>query len=838
MTSYSQRNFSIRTQIMLRDTAATKPGLTPSSTDHKKLSSMPTSTTPNLADSEAHFVQAKSQLLVYMDLIKSLLVHIMNESSSIPPAADGTSENTGAIPTTTMTINTNITNSNSNSHHHTFYCPPSAIRTRPVSMRRYASYDESSTPKSGASSPSHPTTPVRLPNIAEHAYEKLKVFELDDRAYNIIQNPYSASPDTNTSNDSNAISYDVMMGEIAASLAHLDKLKARILDTRSKLLVTGDLNAGKSTFINAMLKRQVVPHDQQPCTAVFCEVIDANQNRGIEEVHGIHDIEPYRVDDPHTYERFDLKQLEELVENNTQGFGLLRAYVRDRRESSDSLLHNGLVDISLIDSPGLNIDQMKTTALFSRQEEIDVIVFMVNAENHFTLSAREFLSNAGKEKAYVFIVVNRFDQIEKKDRCRRDVLDQIRQISPSTYEDAESLVHFVSAKQRLIPNPDPILLGEFEKLEARLRTFILEKRARSKLAPAKQYMVNLLSDMYTFSSYTASILKTRAKKMTVELKQAEPAYTSMKDVKTKLLDSLDVMIDAASEQVQNNATLLLKNLVDSISPDNIDHLVPHLEYPGFLYAYQYGRELVRCVLKLSTDQVRRCEIKARNDALDRASSVYNAAAMALPNLPPLDEDVIRQIFDEEAGMSTLAATRGNSLVLDSTDFFEPIAINELVKEYVPGTIAVALGAVGYAGMQWRIAHGLFRVGSSIGFANTVRIGFAAITASGIGYLVYMLSSLPKTIDRKISRKLRSHFNHINFVNTHSARLANAMRKSLRASLGTFKIQFLGMMAESEAKQSGLEKLRDSCASEGVWWENVESRVVGIRKQVEFVNLDI
>jgi mitofusin len=29
---------------------------------------------------------------------------------------------------------------------------------------------------------------------------------------------------------------------------------------------------------------------------------------------------------------------------------------------------------------------MKTTALFSKQEEIDVIVFIVNAENHFTLS--------------------------------------------------------------------------------------------------------------------------------------------------------------------------------------------------------------------------------------------------------------------------------------------------------------------------------------------------------------------------------------------------------------------------------------------------------------------
>jgi mitofusin len=46
----------------------------------------------------------------------------------------------------------------------------------------------------------------------------------------------------------------------------------------------------------------------------------------------------------------------------------------------------GVVDISLIDSPGLNIDGVKTMALFAQQEEIDVVVFVVNAANHFTLS--------------------------------------------------------------------------------------------------------------------------------------------------------------------------------------------------------------------------------------------------------------------------------------------------------------------------------------------------------------------------------------------------------------------------------------------------------------------
>lgn len=81
---------------------------------------------------------------------------------------------------------------------------------------------------------------------------------------------------------------------IAASLGHIDKLRLRVEDTSSKVLVTGDLNAGKSTFVNAILGRQVMPVDQQPCTTAFCEVHDAAENGGREEVHVIKDSSLHR----------------------------------------------------------------------------------------------------------------------------------------------------------------------------------------------------------------------------------------------------------------------------------------------------------------------------------------------------------------------------------------------------------------------------------------------------------------------------------------------------------------------------------------------------------------
>ena len=76
---------------------------------------------------------------------------------------------------------------------------------------------------------------------------------------------------------------------MVASSQHIDKLYIRVEDTSSKVLVTGDLNAGKSTFVNALLQCAVMPVDQQPCAAGFCEVHDFAENSNVEEVHVMKD---------------------------------------------------------------------------------------------------------------------------------------------------------------------------------------------------------------------------------------------------------------------------------------------------------------------------------------------------------------------------------------------------------------------------------------------------------------------------------------------------------------------------------------------------------------------
>jgi len=109
-----------------------------------------------------------------------------------------------------------------------------------------------------------------------------------------------------------------------------------------------------------------MPVDQQPGTTAFCEV------------HVVKEGVPYDLSDKSTFARASLSAIDEVISENKDGQLILKVYLSDPRSPAPSFLHNGVVDISLIDAPGLNRDSVKTAAVFARQEEIVVIVFMVS----------------------------------------------------------------------------------------------------------------------------------------------------------------------------------------------------------------------------------------------------------------------------------------------------------------------------------------------------------------------------------------------------------------------------------------------------------------------------
>lgn len=467
--------------------------------------------------------------------------------------------------------------------------------------------------------------------------------------------------------------------KLVQQVKYLLNLKDRVDDTSSKVFVTGDLNAGKSTFCNALLRRKLLPEDQQPCTSVFCEVIDAKkENNGIEEVHAVAIGSDYDQRDKTTYETHSLKELEDLV-YECDKYSILKVYVLEYRTAEESLLGNGVIDIKLIDAPGLNMDSYQTTQVFSRQEEIDLVVFLVNSENHFTLSAKEFIAAAAADKRYVFIVVNKFDNIRDKNKCMSRILDQVKSLSPDTHKDAKDFVHFVSSSDALSGAPgggdgpdgddgpedngrhfaDP----NFDNLEASLRKFILDKRSVSKLLPAKNYLLNLMGDLKSLSEINEKIYLKEADTKKKTLKETiAPKYNLMVQDSLRVSDKISKLMEKACTLVYDSTRKEILNTVDAFGSSQI---VPYL---GLQYAYEYAKETQRRMIDTIVSSVQKSEENAR---VTTGKTVQDIVAYGQLTLG--DEFLADKKFKPDLMFTRRRDTIKRQLndLIEVTDFFDP-----------------------------------------------------------------------------------------------------------------------------------------------------------------------
>ncbi|KAG0250633.1 mitofusin [Mortierella polycephala] len=744
----------------------------------------------NLFLQQQIFADKSNRLLSLIQNTKGLLEEIRETNATKPWQTYYPSLQTPQAATTPITPASTHQMRRSNSFHH----EDDHDRGFPLQQRIQRSFTTSS-----ASSPQNAHAPVENNGIGRLIPE-LNVLKLDLKVGN-----YATSNDALLRGlERNTIAH-LLDGRIQQSVKHLDNLYQRVSDKSSKVLITGDLNAGKSTLVNALMQRTILPIDQQPCTSLFCEVLDAQENEGQEAVHAIKDPSVYNREDPNTFTVVDMRHLEKFMNDVIDGYedyAQLKVYCTDRRLVNDSLLHNGVVDIALIDSPGLNRDSVKTTALFARQQEIDVVVFVVSAENHFTLSGKEFLWNAANEKTHIFIVVNRFDSIRDKERCKRVILDQIKQLSAKTYEDADELVHFVSAGSCL---PEIIQGGDFPadflRLEECLRSFVLEKRCKSKLAPAKVYLENILSDVSVLSDSNRQMAAEELAKVRLELERGEPEYQDTLCRREMVMEKIESLTEETCKLIDNMTRERLINSVDDIE-NAVSTLVP---WNGLLHIWQYSNDLRYVMADLFVDRVKNCETEAREKT---------------KICPDPSRVSIGKLKDE--------------LSLDFVDVFE-------VQDKL-GVASVSLGAVtmfsskalGYKSL----VHSLFDITSTVGVSNVRKWAVPVVTAAGLGLLIYIAADMKHALARKTARKLRAHIREGSVVHEEAMRITKDCRRVFKSNAWEIQNRFQKEIEAHERRRAEQEKAAKDGERAVVYFGKVFDKADELARWVAAVEVEV
>jgi len=664
-------------------------------------------------------------------------------------------------------------------------------------------------------------------------------------------------------------------GKISASVRHLLSLRDRIEDTSSKVLVTGDLNAGKSTFCNALLRRKILPEDQQPCTALFCEVLDAKENGGIEEVHAVHKDTTYNRNDESTYDVYSLQELEKIVVDDEK-YMQCKVYVKDARSIDESLLNNGVVDIALIDAPGLNADSVKTTAVFARQEEIDVVVFVVSAANHFTLSAKEFIWQAAHEKAYIFMVVNGFDNIRDKQRCQKMILEQLRKLSPQTFKEAAELVHFVSSNAvptnpTIMPpnsggggggggsgpgpddndgsddslpfgkhegsepsgkgkDKDKEKLQDFEDLESALRRFVLEKRARSKLAPAKTYLMNCLGDMNVLASVNRDMAQSELERVSNELSQLEPEYQERTKQRTIVSEQTDKDTESTVKDVYDHTRSTLSSTINTVGQADLG-----IEYPGLFSAFQYAEDLRMAMLDEISGAVVSCE------DYGRASTIKGVNMIKSLGLLHVGESYERLNFRADMMFSRRkdALARTVDTEVEIWDFFDVQGIwarqEKVVGSGMALTLVGTLGTRAVGGMGW--VDGAYGAARFMGSRNLQRLAVPAVLTAAVFAIAYVLSTIPQTLPPRLARKLSAQLAAVDYTHTNASRIAAEVRRVLKFPAQQLTVDLQKGVEELRQKKENVAKIKQESEIARKYFGNLVRDTSEGRRRVEAVDLE-
>lgn len=201
-------------------------------------------------------------------------------------------------------------------------------------------------------------------------------------------------------------------------LEKVTALEDDIRQDRYKILVLGEFKRGKSTLVNALLGRSILPMDVLPETATLNEVVYSE--KPFIKVFYSNSL----VEDGTLTPEF-LKRFSANAENS-------QAYLVDKIQMGYPLpfLAN---NITLVDTPGVaDLDETRCDVTYKILPEANAVIFLLDANTPLTQSERDFLVDRLLPQGVdnILFLLNKYDFIDEEEDAGflEDVEDRLRSI--------------------------------------------------------------------------------------------------------------------------------------------------------------------------------------------------------------------------------------------------------------------------------------------------------------------------------------------------------------------------------------------------------------------------
>ena len=402
-----------------------------------------------------------------------------------------------------------------------------------------------------------------------------------------------------------------LAGEVGMETLRGELEKTRIPkleEDRFTLVVVGEFNHGKSTFVNALLGAPVLPAGITPTTATINHLVWGDKPAAVAHLEegGTKKIDPKKLIDWVTIEGKEASHVR-YVEVQWPA-----EILKDR--------------LTLVDTPGVNdINEQRAEITYGYIPRADAVLFLLDGAQVLKQSERAFLEQRilRRSRDKIFFIIGKIDLLapDERDETLSFAREHLAKVVP------EPLIFPVSAKRHLSEDPKTRATSGMEPLLAHLQSYLATSRGQILLD-------NGIADGLRTLGYLKQNLGIKRRSLGLQLEELEARIGKVRaqlDGAKAHLRAHHDKIRSEAEAVKAGVRLELEEFVRELKkrlPDEIDrvqggdvkkYLQPFLEDSWKSWAEQLGDKVAAQLERLAEEiiQVTNEDVEAAMQTLAR-----------------------------------------------------------------------------------------------------------------------------------------------------------------------------------------------------------------------------
>ncbi|WP_339323563.1 dynamin family protein [Paenibacillus sp. FSL W8-0194] len=302
--------------------------------------------------------------------------------------------------------------------------------------------------------------------------------------------------------------------DLTDAIQSLEKIKDNFEVSRFELVVVGEFSTGKSTFINALIGKKVLPSKAMPTTATVNFIRHIRENPNHKEEVIVHF-------ENETTQTVEFTNLEEFVTEMSQSHSVVDdiRYVDVFVDSH--YLEGGVV---IVDTPGMKSLHRKHDEITHAQiRRSNASIFLFNINQAGSRTEYEFLQKVKESINRIFFVANRCDEVNEEDQSIMDVIQSIEEkLRNNDYyqvEEHQAIVYPVSSQQALLSRDNTLMHGRNgmsnQELFEKSRFQVFEHRLWEYLTKGEKAQEQLEDPLHRIVLFFESISKKLAERLNI-----------------------------------------------------------------------------------------------------------------------------------------------------------------------------------------------------------------------------------------------------------------------------------------------------------------------------------